>query len=188
MNYNLILYSFLTFNIIILLSKEIKNKKWWNGYFSCCINYLISFYLSIFLNIPKKNNFYTQDMLIFIPYILFSDIIFYSMHRIAHIPTIYKKIHKQHHLWHEPVSTSFLDAHPIEHIFVNIPTVIVPFYIIKISYYQQVIWMIFTTANSVITHMKTLDDSGPHIYHHKYRKCNYGVGLYLTDKIMGTYY
>jgi sterol desaturase/sphingolipid hydroxylase (fatty acid hydroxylase superfamily) len=186
--YEMVFVSFITFNLIILFSNEIKNKKWWNGYFSCCINYLISSYLGFLINIPTKKHFCIQDTIIFVPYILLSDVVFYSMHWMAHTPIIYKKIHKQHHLWNEPESVAFLDANPVEHIFVNIPTVIVPLYFIPVSNYQQLLWIVFTTANSVISHMKIYDSNSPHIKHHKYRKVNYGVGFYLTDRILGTYY
>ncbi len=182
----MVLVSFVTFNIVILTSNEIKNKVWWSGYFMCCVNYIISLYFGQFINIPVKNNFYFNDIFIFIPYIFISDLVFYSTHRIMHYKYLYK-YHKQHHLWNEPVSTSFLDSNPFEHLLVNIPTVIVPLYVIHISDIQQMIWIIIVTTQSILSHMELYDINGPHIKHHKLRKVNYGTGLYLCDRLLGTY-
>ena len=71
---------------------------------------------------------------------------------------------------------------------VNVPTVVVPFYIIKISNVGKIIWVVLATTNSVIAHMTSLDEESPHILHHKLRRVNYGAGgFYLMDRIFGTY-
>ena len=105
----------------------------------------------------------------------------------AHTKYLYK-IHKQHHEWNEPVSVAFLDSHPIEHFLVNIPTVIVPLYVLPVSNVQQGIWVISATINSIVSHMTIIDPIQPHVIHHKLRRYNFGAGgFYLMDKIMGTY-
>ena len=108
-------------------------------------------------------------------------------HRLFHTKYLYE-LHKQHHKWIEPVSSSFLDAHPVEHLLVNIPTVIIPLYILPVSNFQQGIWIIGATFNSVISHMTLFDPDQQHVIHHKSRRYNFGTGgLYLMDKIMNTY-
>ena len=48
------------------------------------------------------------------------------------------------------------------------------------------IWTIIASVNVVIAHSCTWEKD-PHIVHHKYKKYNYGVGLLLMDRILGTY-
>ena len=185
--FGMVLMSFITFNCFALLNnKEIRDIKWWLGYLMCCINYLFTYYIGRQLTIPVSvtNSFGYNDLLAFVPYVFISDAVFYFTHRLAHTKYLYK-IHKQHHEWHEkPVSTSFLDSNPVEHFIVNVPTVVVPFYIIKISNVGKIIWVVLATTNSVIAHMTSLDEESPHILHHKLRRVNYGAGgFYLMDRM-----
>jgi len=43
--------------------------------------------------------------------------------------------------------------------------------------------------NTCISHSnkKSSLDSGDHLSHHKYLKYNYGFGIYLLDRLLGTY-
>ncbi len=186
----MVFLSFTTFNIIAFTHckfQEEKNIRWWNGYLMCCVNYIFTILISSHINVPTKDTFDIKDLLLFIPYIIIADIVFYLTHRLVHTKYLYG-IHKQHHEWINPVSSSFLDAHPIEHLLVNLPTVIIPLYIAKVSNIQQGLWVIGTTINSITGHMASLEGDNPHILHHTLRKVNYGAGgLYLMDRIMGSY-
>ena len=195
-SYELFLLSFITFHCIAFSSNEQRNEEWWNGYKMSCLNYLLTLLLfsstimfdtHTHLVIPHTDTFYTSDLLYFIPHVFIADSIFYWTHRLCHTRLLYK-IHKQHHKWNEPVSSSFLDANPIEHMIVNIPTVVIPLYVIRVSVLQQGLWVISVTIYSVTSHMVSYDSKQPHILHHKLRRVNYGAGgYYLMDRLMGTY-
>lgn len=45
--------------------------------------------------------------------ILVEEFGFYYSHRLMHSKRIYKRIHKQHHLWQSPVAVTAIYAHPI---------------------------------------------------------------------------
>ena len=189
-SYEFIFISFITFHCLLLVSNEKKDIEWWNGYKMSCINYLLTLLFSsviLSIHIPHKDVFNITELSYFIPQLFIADTVFYWTHRACHTEILYK-IHKQHHRWNEPVSSSFLDSNPIEHLIVNIPTVVIPLYLIKVSALQQGLWVISVTINSITGHMVSYDSTQPHILHHKFRKVNYGAGgYYLMDRLMGTY-
>ena len=189
-SYELFLLSFITFHCIAFSNNEKRNEEWWNGYKMSCLNYLLTLLFSsviLSIHIPHKDVFYIADLSYFIPHVFIADSIFYWTHRLCHTRLLYK-IHKQHHKWNDPVSSSFLDANPVEHMIVNIPTVVIPLYLVKVSAFQQGLWIISVTINSITGHMVSYDSKQPHILHHKLRKDNYGAGgYYLMDRLMGTY-
>lgn len=186
--YNLVLLSFATFHIIVITdTTEDRNYKWLLGYFMTLINYMLILIFSHHINIPTKEVFIPVDLLMFIPQIFTADAVFYWTHRLFHTKYLYG-LHKQHHEWNEPVSASFLDAHPVENLLVNIPTVLIPLYVTPVSNFQQGLWVISATINSVVSHMSSIYPDQPHVIHHKLRRYNFGAGgCYLMDKIMGTY-
>jgi len=188
LGFNMVTLSFMTFNFIVVTdTSEDRNYKWWLAYFMSSMNLIFTLLVSNYINIPTKDPFHTTDLVLFIPHIFIADAVFYWTHRLAHTKYLYG-IHKQHHEWNEPVSASFLDAHPVEHLLVNVPTVLVPLYILPVSNVQQGIWVISATINSVVSHMTSLDSKGKHVIHHKLRRYNFGAGgCYLMDRIMGTY-
>ena len=186
--YDLVFLSFATFHIIVITdTTEDRNYKWLLGYFMTLINYMLILLFSYHINIPTKEVFIAPDLLMFIPQIFTADAVFYWTHRLFHTKYLYG-LHKQHHEWNEPVSASFLDAHPVENLLVNIPTVLIPLYVTPVSNFQQGLWVISATINSVVSHMTTFNPDQPHVIHHKLRRYNFGAGgCYLMDKIMGTY-
>ncbi len=188
----LILLSLITFHAIAYNpffsdSEKVSPEKWNKAYWTCILNYCITNIIGYYFYIPTTERFYMSDLLYFIPHIIISDSVFYWTHRLFHTKLLYP-LHKQHHEWHQPVSVSFLDSHPLEHLLVNVPTVIIPLIILPVSDFQQALWIISATINSVTGHMYSLDSKQPHVLHHKYFKYNYGAGgCHLMDRIMGTY-
>ena len=124
--------------------------------------------------------------------IVTSDCYFYLTHRPLHTKYFYK-FHKHHHMGPVHVAKS-LDADGFEHIFANLGS----FYIgiLLLWYFNLIInvyvisgWIGMATLNTCISHSnnKCIMDSGNHYLHHKNRNCNYGFGIYLLDRLMGTY-
>ena len=59
-------------------------------------------------------------------------------------------------------------------------------FIVKANLFVSVIWVIISSVNVVIAHSGTWKDD-PHIAHHKYLMCNYGVGPLFMDRLFNTY-
>lgn len=54
------------------------------------------------------------------------EILFYYSHRLFHIPSLYRRIHKIHHKFKAPVSFASQYAHPIEHLIANTLPIALP--------------------------------------------------------------
>ena len=57
---------------------------------------------------------------------LMREVFFYYTHRLMHVPSLYRLVHKAHHRFTAPVSLASQYAHPVEHIVSNILPVIGP--------------------------------------------------------------
>lgn len=137
------------------------------------------------------NNFYLS-ILSYPIIVLTGDIYFYLLHRPFHTKLLYK-YHSHHHQGEVCVAKS-LDADSLEHLICNIGSllsgvVLLWYFNYIINIYVFSIWISIATINTCISHSnkKCFLDSGAHFNHHKFRNCNYGFGLYILDKILGTY-
>lgn len=131
------------------------------------------------------------------------DALFYLSHRTLHHPSIYRHIHKQHHLFNHSVSIAAEYAHPIEFIFGNI----IPFGTgpILLGSHCTVMytWMLFRLAESVTSHsgydfpwtpwsvIPFGADAMKHDIHHSIGATGGTAGNYATffiwwDKLLGT--
>ena len=148
------------------------------------VNYPFSYILN--KNIIIKNDdyiFYNEFFKIFLCYI-FSDILFYTSHKIFHFKFFYKHIHKQHHEWIMPSAISATYAHPIEHLISNIGAVYIPLVITNAHLYTYFLYQTLGIFNSVISHSNYNFLSDSHNIHHK--KFNYNFGLGYSDDIFKT--
>ena len=119
--------------------------------------------------------------------VLLTDVIFYICHRYFHLNKfLYNKIHVIHHEYDPPIASAALYAHPIEHICINLSSTVFPMFIVRANLTVSIIWTIISSVNVVIAHSGTWKDD-PHTAHHRYKTCNYGVGMLLMDKIFKTY-
>lgn len=118
--------------------------------------------------------------------ILLTDVIFYIMHRIFHWQKIlYTRIHERHHKYDPPVASAALYAHPVEHLFINLGSTVLPMFLVRCSFEVAIVWTLIASINVVVAH--TTLHGGQHALHHKYKTCNFGVGPMLMDKIFKTY-
>lgn len=139
----------------------------------------------------EYNNFLLSFL--YIPFlIVISDSYFYITHRPLHTKWLYH-LHKSHHTGEVCVAKS-LDSDGLEHIVGNLGSfisgiLILWYYGYIINIYIIGMWIAIITINVCISHSngKCSLDSGNHLSHHKHLKHNYGFGIYLLDRLLGTY-
>lgn len=115
----------------------------------------------------------------FIITIFVAELFFYNLHYLSHI-IFYSHVHKIHHQWKNTCAISAAYVHPLEYLFVSLPTFILPPIIVGNHWYFTNIWFIFATFNVVIDHSgyKWFSSSIHHYNHHKYTNINYGNKLF----------
>ena len=131
-------------------------------------------------------------------YIIMTDLLLYTVHRLLHSKLLYKYIHYFHHKNNYPTALDFASVHPVESIIIFITFHIVPFiipvHIIVLELYivHMGIRSLFEHGNgwkmiSNITVFKFLYNNH-HNNHHKYYTANYGLGVFpvMWDKIFNT--
>ena len=125
------------------------------------------------------------------------EVHFYSIHRLIHIPFLYKHVHSVHHNSVNPSPWSSLSMHPVEHLlyfsgaFVHL---ILPSHPLLAIYHLHI-----AGFGAVVGHIgfdkivagdeKAMDThSFAHYLHHKYFEVNYADGLIPLDKWFGTWH
>jgi sterol desaturase/sphingolipid hydroxylase (fatty acid hydroxylase superfamily) len=122
---------------------------------------------------------------------------FYCIHRLIHVPVLYKYIHSVHHNSINPSPWSALSMHPIEHLLYwsdSLIHLILPSHPLLFLYGLQV-----TGTGAVVGHVgfDKIEIGGErafdthayvHYLHHKYFEVNYADGLTALDKLFGTWH
>jgi len=125
------------------------------------------------------------------------EVHFYCIHRLIHIPVLYKHIHSVHHNSINPSPWSSLSMHPVEHLLYwsdSLIHLILPSHPLLLLYHLQV-----TGTGAVIGHVgfdkietgesKAADTQAfVHYLHHKYFEVNYADGTIPIDKWFGTWH
>tara|TARA_Y100001968_G_C19221550_1_gene649972 strand:+ start:121 stop:723 length:603 start_codon:yes stop_codon:yes gene_type:complete len=144
----------------------------------------------------SNNPLWLVIMVLIVPII--HDFHFYCIHRLIHIPFLYKWIHYVHHKSTNPGPWSSLSMHPLEHLL----------------YFATMFWHFILPSNPIIAlyqlhfagfgavpghvgfdKVETSTESAfdthayMHYLHHKYFNVNYGGdGLVPFDRVFGTYH
>lgn len=146
-----------------------------------------------YLNFP-------YDALTLVGLILFHDTYFYWMHRLMHQSSWLRKIHRVHHLSHNPTPMAAHSFHPVEAV---LEIAFLPFWVMLIPTHVIVliIFGLFSFIWNVIGHLgyelfprsilehpvgKWLNTSTHHNLHHQNGQGNYGLYFNFWDHIMGT--
>jgi sterol desaturase/sphingolipid hydroxylase (fatty acid hydroxylase superfamily) len=130
-----------------------------------------------------------------IPY--YHEVHFYCIHRLIHVPVLYKYIHSVHHNSINPSPWSSLSMHPIEHLLYwsdSLIHLILPSHPLLFLYGLQV-----TGTGAVVGHVgfdkievgkeSAVDTHAyAHYLHHKYFEVNYADGTTALDKLFGTWH
>ncbi|MEZ5731737.1 MAG: sterol desaturase family protein [Paracoccaceae bacterium] len=128
---------------------------------------------------------------------LLHELHFYCIHRLIHIPPLYRWIHSVHHNSVNPSPWSSLSMHPVEHLLYWSGTLIhllLPSHPLLMLYHLQI-----SGTGAVIGHIgfdkiETGKDRAmathayAHYLHHKYFEVNYADGTLPLDKWMGTWH
>jgi sterol desaturase/sphingolipid hydroxylase (fatty acid hydroxylase superfamily) len=132
----------------------------------------------------------------FIIYTLFHEVYFYFTHVWMHRPSIYKKVHRIHHLSVKTSPFASFSFHPYEAL---VHAAFIPFMITLVPIHPVVIiaYLTFMTVTAISNHMgielipfKVIRDhfiSGEHhSIHHQKMRFNYGLYYTFMDKLMHT--
>ncbi|XP_028400113.1 lathosterol oxidase-like [Dendronephthya gigantea] len=129
-------------------------------------------------------------------FLLFTDFLIYWIHRGLHHKSIYKYLHKTHHLWKVPTPYASHAFHPIDGFLQSCPYHIYPFLfpLHKIVYLSLFLAVNFWTVSihdgdyRVPEILKPLvNGSAHHTDHHLLYHYNYGQFFTLWDRIGGSF-
>ncbi|CAL4178398.1 unnamed protein product [Meganyctiphanes norvegica] len=123
------------------------------------------------------------------------DYLTYWMHRLMHVPWLYKRVHKVHHAYKQPTAFSVTAFHPVELICLQ-AILWSPMFIFPLH------WSVFVGILMYVYYHGLLDHSGInfkaqwwqpwqpdcifHDDHHHHTHYNFGVNIGTWDKIYGT--
>lgn len=119
---------------------------------------------------------------------LVTEVLFYSIHRLAHIPTLYHFVHKKHHEITTPIGISTVYMTLLDFYFANVLPIYFPVLMLKSHPLTIKLWSVGTTLAAIIgghSGIKYIADS--HDYHHTLFTKNFGTDLFM-DNLFGTNY
>ena len=137
-------------------------------------------FIGLFLLIPLWESFY-----------------FYWIHRLLHVPFLYKHVHALHHRNINVGPWSGMSMHPVEHvIFLGSALIhlIVPSNPVHILYHMQYLTLTAATTHCGFEGLVVKDKNRlklgtfHHQMHHRYFECNYGSLEVPWDKLFGSFH
>ncbi|MFN0083572.1 MAG: sterol desaturase family protein [Ferruginibacter sp.] len=154
-------------------------------------------YTKLYRNIDLMGYWY---FVFSVPLMLFwHDTWFYWVHRLMHHPKIFKMVHRQHHLSHNPTPWTAFAFHPIEavaeagFVFIIFLVPVHPFCLLLVITWQMVFnvygHMGFELMSPKIHKSfigKWFNTSTHHNMHHRLTKGNYGLYFNFWDTVMKT--
>ncbi len=114
--------------------------------------------------------------------VIFSDIYFYSTHRLLHVRFWFSYIHSWHHEVTEVYPWATLYAHPLENLLVNGGVAFIPAWYYQWNAFIAFLWLLFIFHNSLEAHTNR---AGKHAQHHRFLSYNFGLQLFM-DYLLGT--
>jgi methylsterol monooxygenase len=124
------------------------------------------------------------------------EICFYYTHRLFHHPKLYRRFHKQHHLFTKPYGWTAIYCGLGELLIVNHLSVSLGPALTGMRGVSLALWFFMVGATTVLSHSGLgWDYSGgswriispKHDLHHRYFNCNYGI-FDILDRLHSTHY
>ena len=140
--------------------------------------------------LPEEMPTFQRGILNMVLLLVIQDFLFYYSHRFFHYPPLYRAWHKKHHEFTSPVAIAAVYAHPVEHVFVNLFSVWLPTFIIRIHCAEYWLWFGIVITGTFINHCGYHFPFIPispehHDFHHLVFTENFGTFRYL-DWLHGT--
>ncbi|CAG9764268.1 unnamed protein product [Ceutorhynchus assimilis] len=186
------------------LSPELeKNEILW-GSFTLFLNATVSSLLACYISNGGYSTVYYDFgekgwlwLILSFPLIfIYQDYMTYWLHRVYHMPFLYKRFHKLHHQYKQPTAFSVTAIHPVESIHIQL-VLSAPLFLVPIH------WLPFYVATFYAYYHGIIDHSGInfksfwwqpwqpdaifHDNHHQYFHVNFAFNIYYWDKLHGTY-
>lgn len=127
---------------------------------------------------------------------IYQDYSTYWIHRIYHIPILYKNFHKLHHKYKQPTAFSVTAIHPVEAVHIQMHYVL-PLFVLPVHWVPFYILQLYVYYHGIIDHSGVnfkaqwwqpwQPDAIFHDNHHQYFHVNFGFNMSIWDKIHGTY-
>lgn len=108
---------------------------------------------------------------------------FHALHYAFHTRWLWR-FHRYHHRWVKPIPLYAFDAHPLEHVLVNLLPVMLGPLLLQWPMLWIQRWLSLATISSLWAHTSNM--TGFHQLHHRYLTCNFGTTCW-TDMLMGTW-
>jgi sterol desaturase/sphingolipid hydroxylase (fatty acid hydroxylase superfamily) len=128
---------------------------------------------------------------------LWESFYFYWIHRMLHIPFLYKHVHALHHRNINVGPWSGLSMHPVEHI-IYLGTILVHWVVaahpVHILFHMQYYTLTAATTHTGFAGLLMKDENRlklgtfHHQMHHRYFECNYGSLEIPWDKFFGSFH
>jgi sterol desaturase/sphingolipid hydroxylase (fatty acid hydroxylase superfamily) len=128
---------------------------------------------------------------------LLREVHFYLVHRLLHVPVLYRTVHRLHHNNTNPGPWSGLSMHPVEHLLYFSGVLIhwvVPSHPVHALFHLVHAGLSPVPGHTgfekmVVGKSGTVDtDCYAHYLHHKYFECNYADGSIPLDQWFGTFH
>jgi sterol desaturase/sphingolipid hydroxylase (fatty acid hydroxylase superfamily) len=127
---------------------------------------------------------------------LLREVHFYLVHRLLHVPVLYRTVHRLHHNNVNPGPWSGLSMHPVEHLLYFSGMLIhwaVPSHPVHALFHLVHAGLSpvpgHTGFEKVVVGREAVDtECYAHYLHHKYFECNYADGAIPLDKWFGTFH
>lgn len=121
-------------------------------------------------------------------FLLITELWFYHVHRLMHEnKRLYASIHKIHHTWTAPVALVSTYAHPVEHIVVNLASIMLGPALFGAHPAVAMAYTLLFGVGAAGHHSGYWsDDKGMHDFHHEAFNTNYG-NAHVLDYLYGTY-
>jgi len=150
-----------------------------NSLYNILVTFILCKHFS-FIFEPNINNTILRLML----YYFSSETYFFFIHKLLHK---FLTIHSFHHRNVNSTVASFYDSVTIEHIFLNIGAIFVPLFLVHLTPLEFIVVYNASIYFVCVSHGGYKNRSLKHFLHHKLYTKNYGFGLYIWDRVFGSY-